>query len=105
MPNALKFLKTYIPVQVHVPLPPNLANIKTKCLRVPGSVTLKYTVIAETLPSMPRVSVIGSKDSNGKFSMACTVAEIEIFHDKSLRRFHTIRAWMRLRISDPSLVP
>jgi len=105
MPNALKFLKTYIPVQVHVPLPPNLANIKTRCLRVPGSVTLKYTVIAETLPSMPRVSVIGSKDSNGKFSMACTVAEIEIFHDKSLRRFYTIRAWMRLRIFDPSLVP
>ena len=79
MPNSLQSLKADILVRFHVPLPPNLANIKTKFIRVPGPITLEYTVITETLPpSMPRVAVIDSKDPNGKSYEACTVAKINM---------------------------
>lgn len=106
MPNALKSLKVHIPVQVHVPLPPNLAKIKTKFVRVPDPVTLEYTIITVTLPlSMPRMAMIDSKDPSGKFYKACTLAKIDFFYDKGLRGFYATRARARLCILDPSLLP
>jgi len=106
MENAFKFLKNHTPVRINVALPPNLANsITTKLVKVPGPLTREYTVIAESLPPMKRKSMSDSIDSKGNLKSACTLAKIELFHDKPLRKVITTRAWARLRILDPTLRP
>lgn len=87
-------------MRVHVALP---LNITKRFVKVPGPTSREYTAIAEALPPTPRTSTLDFKDQDGKLTPACTLAKIELFYTKPMRKFFATRASARLRILDPTL--